>query len=73
MANREAEIRTANKLQAFLGDNYEVRYDACESCFTDFYYHGELYKRIENSALSGSLNVNDFAAPFELKFKYAYR
>lgn len=73
MANRETESRIASKLQSFLGNNYEVRYDACESGLTCFYYHGELYKHVENGLLNESLNVADFVAPFELKFKYAYR
>ena len=73
MTNRETEARIASKLQSFLGDNYEVRYDACESGLTYFYYHGELYKHVENGSLNGSLNVAEYAAPFELKFKYAYR
>lgn len=70
--NRQKQIETATKLQQVLGEGYEVRYDRCESCLTDFFYMGHLYKTVRNDELTPSLNVGDFEAPTELKMQIMY-
>lgn len=67
MSKRESEIKVANKLQAILGEGYEVRYDEHDSCLTRCYFKGQLYKTVANGDMAPSLNVYDFIAPAELR------
>lgn len=53
-------IKWANKLQGFLGSDYEIRYDYIDSGMTACFYKGQLYKQVENSQMTGSINVPDF-------------
>lgn len=57
---RQSEIRCAEKLQKFLGPEYEVQYDALDSGMTEIYYNGTRIKRVPNSEMKPDLNVNDF-------------
>lgn len=67
---REQESTRAYRLQEALGEGYTVAYDCCESCFTNFYFHGELYKKVLNTEFSKpSINVNDYTAPQEMLMK----
>jgi len=60
MTSRANEAKIACKLQGFLGDDYEIKYDACDSGMTFCYYKGQLYKQVANSEMRGSLNVGDY-------------
>lgn len=57
---RAREVAYTLKLQGFLGKNYEIRYDDCDSGLTRCYYKGELYKSVEDGAIDGSTNVGDY-------------
>lgn len=59
---RRKQFAYAMKLQQFLGDEYDVHYDQCESGYTSVYYKNRLVKRVLNDQMNGELNVYDFKA-----------
>ena len=65
------ELETSQKLQAALGEEYEVRYDLLESGMTYFYYNlnGRKvhYKTALNTDMVPHLNVVDYVIPSELR------
>lgn len=64
---REQEAARAFKLMQALGENYNVKYDDCESCLTRVYYKGVLIKEVHNSEMANPrLCVNDYAAPLQM-------
>ena len=73
MYNRAKEASIAAKLQGILGDGYEIAYDVNESCFTNCYYKGHLYKKVPNYEMRSDLNVCDytFAANVDITKYYA--
>lgn len=57
---RREQAMWAFKLEKALGNGYRIWFDACDSGMTYCYYNDRLYKKVENEAMCGSINVNDF-------------
>lgn len=69
---REQQAAKAQRLQTALGEGYMVRYDDCESGLTRFFFVGTWYLDVPNDVFNGPINVNDYAAPMELKIRSLY-
>ena len=72
MANRKSETKVVDALRRALGNDYEIRYDDCESCLTRFFYKGVFYKEVPNTEMVPSIDVYDCAAPQELKMQLRF-
>lgn len=65
------ELETSKKLEAALGEGYEVRYDLLESGMTYFYYNLNNGRRIHyktalNTDMVPNLSVTKYVIPMEL-------
>ena len=72
-AQKQAEFmrnqNVAIRLREVLGSDYMVDFDSCESGLTRLYYKGVLYKEVLNTEMVPEINVIEFSAPQELKYR----
>lgn len=63
--NKEQNI--AMWLQEVLGNEYDVRYDACDSAMTRVYFKplNKLIKEVRNEDLTGKINALEFEASMQ--------
>ena len=63
-SDRVQEQKIANWIQEVLGEDYEVRYDDCESCLTRIYYTPlqKMIAEVPNSEMKSGIDATKFEA-----------
>lgn len=62
--NRAEQAMWAQTLERALGNGYQICFDACESGLTYCYFNKQLYKKVPNDEMRGSINVTDYRFGF---------